>query len=566
MDRKSFKLVSGTKEGKDEKNDDKLKELMNKVDEVYFSVSEKKKIVAENRGKNLDIESSYIIIPSSRLKISWDLFLGVVIFIQSWFIPIDFGYNKECFMTENAQSVVLYVTVITYAFFGIDIFLTFITALENEKGDLVYDYKTIALNYIQGFFFLDIAGNLPFEYMISFQVSDCWTNSVSLNKVMLIFRFLRLFRLLRVNEIVEKYKPQKLTSFIRLFKIILFYFFIIHLIGVLFTSNSLTLLAQIPDNIKNTKNASDFFTIYGYSLYVGIFLVLGNDIAYKSSAEKFMIIIINILALITNANIFGYIAVTLNSSDLGGDDSTVERLEEIKDFLLYQEISGSLPNDIKEYYELMHKRQMNLFFQNDLFEGLCDSLKLQSKFQYWKNSYFQYDTLFINCNSEFVNDSILVLKAKMVCQNERIIHEGESTMDFYLITDGGEFAVSVHGVRIKILNKGGYFGETAVFMSSEKRTASVDSLVLTDLLYINGIDFINLLRNHHEEQAKLKSIAMANFFNTVGLTRVNLASQLFPSNQTEPLFKNTLYDDGITNIKKYLIIIYTDLFEMRKHL
>jgi hypothetical protein len=555
MDRKSIRIVGGTKEGREEKIDETLKELMGKVDQVYFSVTEKRKIVAENKGNSSDIESPYIIIPSSKLKISWDIFLGVLIFVQSWFIPIDFGYNKECIMDENAQSLILYFTVITYIVFGIDIFLTFFTALENEKGDLVYEYGQIAINYIKGFFFLDIAANLPFEYIITFEANDCWTNSVSLNKVMLIFRFLRLFRLLRINEIVEKYKPQNLTSLIRISKIIIFYFFIIHLVGVLFTSNSLTLLAQIPDSMKNTKTVQDFFTIYGYSLYVGIFLVLGNDITYKTSSEKIMIIVINILALITNANIFGYIAVTLNTSDLGGDGSTLERLENIKDFLLYQEVGGSLPNEIKQYYELMHKRQMNLFFQNDLFEGLCDSLKVQSKFQYWKNSYFQYDTLFVNCNAQFVNDSLLVMKAKMVCKYERIIHEGESTTDFYLITNGGEFGVSVHGVRIKILNKGEFFGETAVFMSSEKRSASVDSLVLSDLLYIEGKDFITLLRNHHEEQAKLKSIAMSNFFNTVGLTRVNLASQLFPINPTEPLFKNTLYDEGVPNIKPYNFLI-----------
>ncbi len=187
---------------------------------------------------------------------------------------------------------------------------------------------------------------------------------------------------------------------------------------------------------------------------------------------------------------------------------------------------------------------MNLFFQNDMFDGLCDSLVVQSKFQYWKNNYFQFDHFFRNCQSQFFIDSILVMKAKMVVRNERLIHEGESSTDFYFITDGGSCAVSVHGVRIKILQKGDYFGETAVFMTSEKRTASVDSLILSDLLYIEGGDFVNLLRNHHEEQAKLKSIAMANFFNTVGLTRVSLATQLFPSNTSEPLFKNSFYDVG----------------------
>ena len=138
----------------------------------------------------------------------------------------------------------------------------------------------------------------------------------------------------------------------------------------------------------------------------------------------------------------------------------------------------------------------------------------------------------------------MVMKAKMFLSNERILHEGENTTDFYLLPIGGRCAVMVHGVRIKILREGEFFGETAIFLSSEKRTASVDSLNLSDILYIPGNEFLTIIRNHNEEAEYLKSIAMSNFYNTMPLTRISLAAQLFPKNSSEPLFKNNLHDDG----------------------
>jgi hypothetical protein len=477
----------------------------------------------------------------SSKKLTWDLLVGFLVIIMCLFIPLDFAYNRECFLSLDAQSLVRLITYFTYVIFGIDIIVNFFTAIGNEKGEYEYDLRKIAINYLKSTFVLDLFSNLPFEFVIPFSADFCWVPSVSPNKLMLIFKFLRVIKLVKINEIIEKHTPASLVTVVRLAKLLFFYYFIIHTIGIIFTGNSETFLNLLPQEVKDAQTWKAFFQFYSYSIFIGIYLILGSDVAYYSSNEKVLIIVINIISLIVNANIFGYIAVTLKASLGGGEEANLERIESIMEFLNYQDINSKLKNDIKSYYLLMYKRQRDLFYGKNIFGDLSTSLMIISKFEYWKNNYFAYDTLFVSNSSQFLCDSLLVMKAKMFLVNERIIQEGEHSMDFYMLPSGGRCAVKVHGVMMKILNEGEFFGETAIFLTSEKRSASVDSLNLSDMMYIEGRDFLTLLRNHQEEAEFLKSVAMSNFFNTIPLTRITLATQLFPKNTTLPLFKKNLY-------------------------
>lgn len=483
----------------------------------------------------------YIILPTSEKKVIFDMLVCLVIIGNSVFIPLDVGYNKECFINDEGLRVLLIWNIITYALYGLDLLLNFITALKNKKGENEYELKKIAVEYFKSYFVIDAGSILPLEYVIEFDVDSCWQPSISFSKVFLIFRFLRIVKLYKINELVEKLVSAKYVSVIRLFKIVIFYFFIIHVIGILFTSNSPGLLRQIPDEIKYAKTWDSFYNLYSMSLFVGIFFVLGNDIVLDSSGEKMMIILINVVSLITNANIFGYIAVTLKNSDVGGDVN-LERIESIKDFANYQGIDTKLKNQITKFYEQMYKRQRSLYFGKDIFEDLSDSLKTYFKYYYWKKIYFFYDRVFVQFSPEFLKDSLLSMKAKMMLEKERVINEGESSTDFYMLPGGAKCAVTLHGITIKTLTEGCYFGETAIFLNSEKRTATVKCLNQTDIIYIPGNDFLTILRNHPEPASYLKKVAESNFYRTIKMTRLNLISLLFDHNGNMPFFKSNLYE------------------------
>jgi CRP-like cAMP-binding protein len=502
----------------------------------------------------------YIILPTSEKKVIFDMLVCLVIICNTVFIPLDIGFNKECFINDKGLEVLMIWNIITYVLYGLDLLLTFITALKNKKGENEYELKKIAIEYFKSYFVIDAGAVLPLEYIIVFDPSSCWQPSIALSKVFLIFRFLKIVGLNKIIDLVEKVVSAKYVSVIRLFKIVIFYFFIIHVIGILFTSNSPGLLKQIPDEIKQGKSWDAFYNLYSMSIYVGIFFVLGNDLIFESNGEKMMIILINVVSLIVNANIFGYIAVTLKNSDVGGDVN-LERIESIKDFANYQGIDTKLKNQITKFYEQMYKRQRSLYFGKDIFEDLSDSLKTYFKYYYWKKIYFFYDKVFVQFSPEFLKDSLLAMKAKMMLEKERVINEGESSTDFYMLPGGAKCAVTLHGITIKTLTEGGYFGETAIFLNSEKRTATVKCLNQTDIIYIPGNDFLTILRNHPEASDYLRKVAESNFFKTIKMTRLNLITLLFDQNGNMPFFKNNLYEkdefivpmDPTLGDKEYLI-------------
>jgi len=530
-----FSKIAGINSQVDPYSNDRTRTLERKLKSLFVPINNTGEKNSEQR------IPFYIILPNSQKKVAFDLLVCLFIIGNTWFIPLDIAYNKECFMTDGGLKLVLLWYIITIVIYGVDMLLTFLTALKSQKGEIEYELRKIAVEYFKSNFAIDAAALIPFSYIIPFYASGCWTPGVSLNKVFLIFLFLRVVKLSNLTDFVEKQISAKYVALVRLLKIIILYFFIIHSIGLLFTGNSPTFLSQIPDWVKTDKSIAAFGEVYSMSIFTGIFFVLGNDIIYQTSSEKMMIIIINIVSLITNANIFGVIAVTLKSAD-GGGDTNLERIDSIKDFANYQGIDPKLKSQITKFYEQMYKRQRSLYFGKDIFEDLSDSLKTFFKYYYWKKIYFFYDKIFIQFSSDFLKDSLLAMKAKMMLEKERVINEGESSTDFYMLPGGAKCAVTIHGIVVKNLIEGCSFGETSIFLNSEKRTATVKCLNQTDILYIPGDNFLTILRNHPDAARYFRQVAEANFFKTIRMTRLSLITQIFSDSGLSPFFKSNLYE------------------------
>ena len=57
-----------------------------------------------------------------------------------------------------------------FIFSGIDILLNFRTTFVNKKGEVVSDPKSIAVNYMRGWFLLDLVAALPFDLVYATEV------------------------------------------------------------------------------------------------------------------------------------------------------------------------------------------------------------------------------------------------------------------------------------------------------------------------------------------------------------------------------------------------------------
>lgn len=53
----------------------------------------------------------------------------------------------------------------------VDILLNFTTTYVSKSGQVVFEHKLIALNYIRGWFLLDLIAAVPFDLLYAIQVN-----------------------------------------------------------------------------------------------------------------------------------------------------------------------------------------------------------------------------------------------------------------------------------------------------------------------------------------------------------------------------------------------------------
>lgn len=64
-----------------------------------------------------------------------------------------------------------------------DIVLNFRTTYVSRKGEVVSNSKSIAVNYLKGWFFVDLVAALPFDFLYA---SDVYSGEVS-NSIVILF-------------------------------------------------------------------------------------------------------------------------------------------------------------------------------------------------------------------------------------------------------------------------------------------------------------------------------------------------------------------------------------------
>ena len=61
--------------------------------------------------------------------------------------------------------------IINYLFW-FDMVLCFFSAYNNDEGELVHDFKNVSINYLKGWFIIDLISNLPWDSILSLIMYD----------------------------------------------------------------------------------------------------------------------------------------------------------------------------------------------------------------------------------------------------------------------------------------------------------------------------------------------------------------------------------------------------------
>jgi hypothetical protein len=138
----------------------------------------------------------YIIIHDNKLKLVWDIYVMFVLVLTTFIIP----YRLAFYESDTLEWELLY-----YFFdlmFLIDVFLCFITSYTDELLQIeITSPKLIAINYIRGWFTIDILSIFPFDVVLS---GNSNANAlIRIARIGKMYKILRLFRLLKILKLVK---------------------------------------------------------------------------------------------------------------------------------------------------------------------------------------------------------------------------------------------------------------------------------------------------------------------------------------------------------------------------
>ncbi|KAG6617547.1 Voltage-gated Ion Channel (VIC) Superfamily [Phytophthora cinnamomi] len=141
----------------------------------------------------------YMILPDSIFRYCWDLLLAVTTILLIWRVPYTIAFGESDLWYWNAFNKS------TDAIYLLDVILNFRTGYV-EDTEIIMDSRLVAKHYIRTWFFVDLIGSIPVEYI--FNTSSGGFSGVERKAFKASVKYLKvpkLFRITRLIKFVQKY-------------------------------------------------------------------------------------------------------------------------------------------------------------------------------------------------------------------------------------------------------------------------------------------------------------------------------------------------------------------------
>lgn len=484
-----------------------------------------------------------------------------------FYLSISLPFNLAFFIINETDGSTLE-TCIDIVFIC-DLLLQFNVAIPHPNGrpgQVLAKRQDIAMEYLRGWFAIDLLAVIPFDQLfVLFQSSDATSSGkqedggeqnlqalgllkgLRLPRLLRLVKLLRVVKLLRINPEVNRWlKYSRHANLLRLLGLVMQFLATTHILACLWHGIVVgdEWKAMFFGSIVVDSQAQQMHN-YWVSFYTSLLLIMGENIEPKSDPELVFSSFVLLIGAVLMAVVFGNVAVLI--ANFTASQSAYQKKME----MLYENMRRmALPTDLQSrihiYYQNMWERHGTLNgivtqFIPELSNNLRSEVLLYLRMDMITNVPF-----FQQCSPEVVHELVLKLNLEVYMAKDYVVVRGEIGNHMYFIQKGrcevtAEVAmgnarrrsqVALKDVgqtvlakerRLAVLTTGKYFGEIALLMNC-KRTANVRAVTFCELCTLSRPVFEEIAAKYTTDRdtmeklilEKYDQMAMNIFAETVG--------------------------------------------------
>ncbi|EQC38596.1 hypothetical protein SDRG_04299 [Saprolegnia diclina VS20] len=422
----------------------------------------------------------YLINPSGRFRIQWDVLSVVLIIYNGFYIPLSLAFGRD-----SAYPIITQLDQAQWAFsllYLADVIVNFFSAYET-RGKIEMRWPVIIFNYLRTWFLVDSLAAFPFDIVLS--PSEASTGMFQILRLLKLFRMLSFMRILHRLEYVLLIR----SNVSSLLKFCLLVFLTSHWFSCFFYYISYDNPTGWVSNqkLQNDTLYAKYVNAFYWSIMTMTTVGYGDVCAGNTQERAFAI-----FAMVIGAWIFAYgiTNVVATVANLNPSDTCFQRkMDVVNAYMDRRDLPMMLRSEIREF--LLNARlstDSKLKNESKILGEL--SALLRSKIALAINdSVLNKMPFFEGADHNFLME--LALSMKMVCfpPHEDVIIEGEIGEEMFFIFRGA-VEVLQSAQQICVLGEQQYFGEMAILNANCLRTATVRTLCFSELRMLTRQKFL----------------------------------------------------------------------------
>ena len=449
-----------------------------------------------------------VFLPTQPWKEVWDLWILGFILYSAVMVPY-----RICFSSGAEGLMFIFEQLITLSFL-IDVGFNFNTAfMQDERW--ITDRGSIAVRYLQGWFWIDFPSAIPVELIDLLLEGD--SSSLGMLRFLRLFRLLRLLRLLKVGEYVAALEIRfdiNLT-FLRIVQMVLQLLFLAHMLGCFWfymaalvgIDMEITTWVSSYDDGRGVDAPPDVQYLYAVYWALTTLTTVGyGDITPTNDVER----VYSLFALLLGALVFGYMLSSIGSLVAAIDRQAAlseEKMDEVKEYMRWRKLPRDLVIRMRRYYTYYYSRK-TAFDEEAILGGLTPALRFEVVKHSLKESIGKIPLFEKTLEPTFQLEVFPLFKPVSASMREVIFYKGDLPDGLFFLVKGSIEVISGYDGRVLYrVRQGQHFGETV--LTGSRRPATHRAAAPCEMMVISSDELSELFKRRPVEGKLIKEAVLA---------------------------------------------------------